>query len=71
MANDGKIPSAVWIFRAKNYLGMRDSVQIEAISNQSGDIPNQSGVALEELPEAPNLEVVGEAVAEKVLEKKM
>lgn len=49
--------------------GMRDSVQIEAISNQSGDVPNQSGVDLQELPEAPNLEVVGEAVAEKVKEK--
>lgn len=47
--------------------GMRDSVQIEAISNQSGDVPNQSGVDLQELPEAPTVEVVAEAVAEKVL----
>ena len=71
LARDGKIPSALWIFRAKNYLGMRDSVQIEAVSNQSGDIPNQSGVNLAELPEAPTaIEGVAEKVAEKVLDQR-
>ena len=35
---------------------MKDQVQIEAVSNQSGDIPNQSGVNLQELPEAPIIE---------------
>ena len=56
MVRDGKIPPSLWQFRAKNYLGMRDVQQIEAISNQSGDIPNQSGVDLEGLPEAPAIE---------------
>lgn len=56
MAIDGKIPSSVWIFRSKNYMGMRDVQQIEAVSNQSGDIPNQSVVDLAELPEAPAIE---------------
>jgi len=69
MANDGKIPANVWIFRAKNYLGMKDSVQVEAVSNQSGDVPNQSGVDLAELPEAPTIEAVAEKVAEQVIEK--
>jgi len=69
MVRDGKIPSALWIFRAKNYLNMKDSVQVEAISNQSGDIPNQSGVDLAELPEAPTIEAVAEKVAEQVIEK--
>lgn len=50
---------------------MRDSVQIEAVSNQSGDIPNQSGVNLAELPEAPTaIEGVAEKVAEKVLDQR-
>lgn len=40
--------------------GMRDVQQIEAISNQSGDIPNQSGVDLAELPEAPAIEIEAE-----------
>lgn len=56
MVRDGKIPPSLWQFRAKNYLGMRDVQQIEAISNQSGDVPNQSGVDLAELPEAPAVE---------------
>ena len=62
MATDGKIPSSVWMFRAKNYLGMKDVQQIEAVTNQAGDIPNQSGVELETLPEIPTIE--GEAVRE-------
>ena len=60
MATDGKIPSSVWVFRAKNYLGMRDVQQIEAVSNQAGDVPNQTGVDLQELPEAPAIEVEAE-----------
>lgn len=46
---------------------MRDNVTIEAVSNQSGDVPNQSGVLLETLPEAPNIE----AEAVKVVSKKV
>lgn len=66
LATSNKINSAVYCFRAKNFYQMKDSVQIEAVSNQSGDIPNQSGVILEELPEAPTIE----AVAEKIIEQK-
>ena len=68
MVRDGKIPSALWIFRAKNYLNMKDSVQVEAVSNQSGDVPNQSGVQLEELPEAPAIEITPEKAVEIVKE---
>lgn len=60
MVRDGKIPPSLWIFRAKNYLGMKEITQIEAISNQSGDVPNQSGVDLAELPEAPAIEIEAE-----------
>lgn len=66
MARDGKIPSALWIFRSKNYLGMRDSVTVEAVSNQSGDVPNQTGAILENLPEAPEIEVKAEVVESKI-----
>lgn len=65
LAMDGKIPSNVWIFRAKNYLGMRDNVTIEAVSNQSGDVPNQTGAILETLPEAPTIEVEGKTLEVK------
>ena len=44
---------------------MRDNVTIEAVSNQSGDVPNQSGVLLETLPEAPTIEVDGKTLEVK------
>ena len=66
LARDGKIPSALWIFRAKNYLNMKDSVQVEAVSNQSGDVPNQTGAILENLPEAPEIEAKAEVVESKI-----
>ena len=47
---------------------MKDSVQVEAVSNQSGDIPNQSGVLLETLPEAPDLEAKAVEVVSKKIE---
>ena len=58
MANEGKIPSAVWIFRAKNYMGMKDVQQIEAVQTASGDIPNQEEDLLATLPESPNEKVI-------------
>ena len=64
MVRDGKIPPALWIFRSKNYLGMKDQVQIEAVSNQSGDIPSQSAVDLAELPELPEVKQIAEKIIE-------
>jgi hypothetical protein len=45
--------------------GMKDSVQVEAVSNQSGDVPNQTWAILDNLPEAPEIEVKAEAVESK------
>lgn len=56
LARDGKIPSALWIFRAKNYMGMKDTQSVEVSPSQSGDVPNQTGGILETLPEAPVIE---------------
>ena len=66
LAASNKMNSAVYCFRSKNFYGMKDNIQIEAVSNQSGDIPNQTGGILEELPEAPTIE----QVAEKIIEQK-
>ena len=60
LASSNKMNSAVYCFRSKNFYQMKDSVQIEAVSNQSGDIPNQTGVDLQELPEAPAIEIEAE-----------
>ena len=49
---------------------MKDNIQVEAISNQSGDVPNQSGVDLQELPEAPTIEIDAGKVVEEELKKR-
>ena len=53
MVRDGKIPPSLWIFRAKNYLNMKDVQQIEAVAPSQGDVPNNSDEILATLPEAP------------------
>lgn len=51
----------------KTTYGMRDQIQVEAVSNQSGDVPNQTGAILETLPEAPDIETKAvEIVSEKI-----
>lgn len=60
MAADGTIPSAVWIFRAKNYQKMRDVQQIEAVGTNAGDVPSNGEDLVATLPEAPDvIEVEG------------
>ena len=53
MVRDGKIPPVLWIFRAKNYLGMKDVQQIEAVNATNGDVPTNSDDLVSALPEAP------------------
>jgi hypothetical protein len=49
---------------------MKDTVQVEAVSNQSGDVPNQSGAILETLPEAPDIEAKAVEIVSEKIEKK-
>lgn len=55
MAAEGNIPSAVWIFRAKNYQKMKDVQQIEAVSTNQGDVPTNADDMVATLPEAPDV----------------
>ena len=55
MVRDGKIPPSLWIFRAKNYLGMKDVQQVEVAPTASGDVPNNADDMVATLPEAPNV----------------
>lgn len=66
LAASNKMNSAVYCFRSKNFYGMKDTVQVEAVSNQSGDVPNQTGAILENLPEAPDIEVKAEVIESKI-----
>lgn len=54
LAMDGKIPSVVWIFRAKNFTGMRDVQQVEVAPTSSGDVPKNSNDLVAALPEIPD-----------------
>ena len=53
LARDGKIPAPLWIFRAKNYMGMKDVQQVEVAPTSSGDVPKNSGDLVASLPDIP------------------
>lgn len=54
LAREGKIPAPLWIFRAKNYMGMKDVQQVEVAPTSSGDVPKNSGDLVAALPEIPD-----------------
>lgn len=58
MASDGKMPANVWIFRAKNYQGMKDVQQIEAVNTAPGDVPSNAEDIVATLPEAPDADAI-------------
>ena len=58
MVRDGKIPPSLWIFRAKNYLNMKDVQQVEVSPTASGDVPGNAEDIVATLPEAPENEVI-------------
>ena len=53
-AQNGKQNSAVYIFRSKNFYGMKDVQTLEANTFVSGDVPNNAGEMLSALPEVPD-----------------
>jgi hypothetical protein len=52
-AQNGKQNSAVYIFRSKNFYGMKDVQQIEAVAPTNGDVPTNGDDIISALPEAP------------------
>lgn len=60
LARDGKIPAPLWIFRAKNYLGMKDVQEVQVAPTSSGDIPKNSNDLVAALPDIPENSVVEE-----------
>lgn len=57
-AQNGKQNSAVYIFRSKNFYGMKDVQQIEAAVTPNGDVPTNGDDLVSALPEAPNEDVI-------------
>lgn len=58
MAIDGKMPSVVWIFRSKNYQGMKDVQEVQVAPTSSGDVPKNSNDLVAALPDIPENAIV-------------
>lgn len=54
LAQNGRQNSAVYIFRSKNFYGMKDVQQVEVAPTSESDKPNDSNDLLNTLPEAPD-----------------
>lgn len=51
LATTGKIPAPVYIFREKNYSGMKDTQDIQVTPNQNSQIPENAEEIIDKLPE--------------------
>ena len=54
MATNGKVLAPVYIFRAKNFYGMRDEQKVQIEAKTDIDKPENTEKILDALPEAPN-----------------
>jgi hypothetical protein len=63
MVANGKIPAPVYIFRSKNYYGMKDVQEVKVEANQNSQIPENAEEIIDKLPEREDLLVLesGEA----------
>lgn len=51
MAQSGKIPAPIYIFRAKNYTGMKDTQDVQITPNVNQNIPENADEIIKKLPE--------------------
>ena len=51
MVANGKIPAPVYIFRSKNYYGMKDVQEVKVEANQNSQIPENAEEIIDKLPE--------------------
>lgn len=51
MASQGKVPSPVYIFRSKNYYGMKDMQEVKVEASQNSQIPENAEEIIDKLPE--------------------
>lgn len=56
MAQTGKVPSPIYIFRSKNYYGMKDNQEVVITPNVSGQIPENAEDIINKLPERTEAE---------------
>lgn len=51
MAQTGKIPAPIYIFRAKNYTGLKDTQDVQITPNTASNIPDNAEDIINKLPE--------------------
>ena len=51
MVANGKIPAPVYIFRSKNYYGMKDVQEVKVEANANSQIPENAEEIIDKLPE--------------------
>lgn len=51
MAQSGKVPAPIYIFRAKNYTGMKDTQDVQITPNTASNIPENADEIINKLPE--------------------
>lgn len=56
MAQSGKIPAPIYIFRAKNYTGLKDNQEVVITPNVNGTIPDNAEEIINKLPERTEVE---------------
>ena len=55
MVANGKIPAPVYIFRSKNFYGMKDVQEVKVEANQNSQIPENAEEIIDKLPEREDL----------------
>lgn len=68
MATNGKVLAPVYIFRAKNFYGMRDEQKIQVEATPGADKPTNVEDIVNALPEAPNAIEAEVVESDKVIE---
>lgn len=51
LAQSGKVPAPIYIFRAKNYTGMKDVQDVQITPNMNPSIPEDAEEIIKKLPE--------------------
>ena len=60
MANQGKVPSPVYIFRSKNYYGMKDVQEVKVEANANSQVPENVDEIIDKLPEREETLAIGD-----------
>lgn len=58
LAMSGKVQSPIYIFRSKNYYGMKDVQEVQVNANQNAQIPENAEEIIDKLPERSSASLI-------------